>query len=133
MKMMKQILLSGALVAVAAQAGQKFNVQFPFRTPAGDFAAGRYNIEVRHGAAQSYVEMTNVNSRKTVLLYPTNPVTNMRGTERTRLEFACSDGGCDLKRLWHDRSSGMDFKQRKLTSAEKERLTAVRDQVVTAE
>ena len=133
MKTIRTLLLSGAALAVAAQAGQSFNVQFPFRTPAGDMPAGKYQTEVRQLATAQYIELRNVETKRSVILYPTNPVTDIRGHETPRLEFACGTSGCDLKRLWRDGASGHDFRQKKLTPAEKERLANVRTETVAAE
>jgi hypothetical protein len=133
MKTLRALLLSGTALAITAQAGQNYNIHFPFRTPAGDMPAGKYSAEVRQLATSHYIELRNMETNSRVMLYPTNPVVNVNGAERGRMEFACAESGCDLKRMWRDGASGFDFRQKKLTPAEKERITKVRTESVAAE
>jgi hypothetical protein len=114
------------VLAASAQAGQKVDIAFPFSTPAGEQPAGKYNVEFRQLAGGKYVELRNIETGAAVMFHPTNTTTNLRGAETPGFVFSCVQSGCQLKRIWENGVSGYDFRQRKLSPAEAERLAVVR-------
>ena len=129
----RKILLSGIVLAVSAQASQNINIPFAFRTPAGELPAGRYTVEFQPMGTTKYVQLRNVESRASVLFQPSSPVTNIRGTQRPGMIFSCAQSQCNLQRIWQDGVTGFDFRKKKLTPAESERLAVVQMETKAAE
>jgi hypothetical protein len=115
------------LSAVAGQAAQKFDVNFNFNTPAGEHAAGMYAVEVRDNVAGAtkIVYLRHVETGKAVMFYPTSGLQKLNAEGPARLAFKCGDKGCNLAEIWSNANYGYTVRQRKLTPAEAERMTAV--------
>jgi hypothetical protein len=129
----RNILLSAALLAASATAAQKVTISFPFRTPVGELPAGKYTIDFHQIGSGKYLQLRNLATGAGTLFRPTNPVLSYSGTEQPRLIFACADSGCSLKRIWESGASGFDFRPKKLSPAESERLAVVKIEPHTAE
>ena len=128
-----KILLSGAIIAASAQAAQKLTIDFPFRTPVGELPAGTYNVDFTQLGTGKYIQLRNAGTGAAVLFHPNNPVTNIRGTEQPRAIFSCAQSGCTLRRIWTSGVDGFDFRQKKLTPAQAERLAVIPIQASVAE
>jgi len=115
------------LSAAAGQAAQKFDVKFNFRTPAGEHAAGKYVVDARNTTAGAgMIYLRNQDTGKAVVFYPLAPVQKLNADGPARLAFKCSDkNGCNLAEVWSNANFGYTVRQRKITSAEAERMTAV--------
>lgn len=132
-KNIRQTLLSGVLIAAAAQAAQVATINFPFRTPTAELPAGRYQVETKNMGTGKYVELENLDNGKRILFHPSSPVNNVNGNEKPRLVFACASSGCSLQRIWESGSDGFDVMKRKTTPAEAERTAVVNLETKSAE
>jgi hypothetical protein len=96
------------LSAVAGQAAQNFDINFTFRTPAGEHAPGMYSFEVRDGisGATKVVYLRDVETGKAVLFYPISGLEKMKAEGPARLTFKCNDVGCNLAEVWTDPALG---------------------------
>lgn len=109
--------------AFAADAQQKVDVGFAFRTPTGDHAPGAYSLNIRQTAASAHMELRSVETGKAVLFYPLSTLQATRG-EQPRLVFKCADANCDLAEIWTSHA-GYAVRQRKGAAAESEKLAIV--------
>ena len=119
-------LFSGLILAASAQAGQKARIDFPFRTPAGELPAGKYLVETKDMASSKYIQLTNLETSRSVLFYPETQFRETRGGESPRMVFSCTSTGCNLSQIWTESVNGFGIRQKKLSPAEAERLTVVR-------
>jgi hypothetical protein len=115
------------LSAVAGQAAQNFDINFSFRTPAGEHPAGTYTVDVRDNVAGAtrLVYLRNRETRKAVMFYPTAGLQKMNADSPARLTFRCNNVGCNLAEIWTDPTFGWAVRQRKPTPAEAERMAVV--------
>jgi hypothetical protein len=83
------------LTAVAAQAAQRFDVKFNFRTPAGEHAAGKYSAELRDqtAGATKVIFLRNLETGKTVMMIPIAPIEKLQADGPAQLKFP-SPPGC---------------------------------------
>ena len=109
--------------AFAADSTQKVDVNFAFRTPSGEHAAGAYTMQVRQTPTMALMELRSAETGKTVLFYPVSSLLAKRG-EQPRLVFKCGGSGCDLAEVWSD-AEGFAIRQRKPVAGEDRVAVAV--------
>jgi hypothetical protein len=115
------------LSALGAQAAQNFDINFRFRTPAGEHPAGTYTLDVRDGisGATKIIYLRDAETRKAVMFYPVSGIEKMNGDGPARLAFRCNSTGCNLAEVWAGPTFGYAVRQRKPTAAEAERMAVV--------
>lgn len=125
--MIKQIsstLFFGLMLAVSAQATEKVNIAFPFRTPSGELPGGRYTIETKDTSGSKYLQLTNVETKASVLLYPESRLDNHRPAGSARVVFSCGASRCDLAQIWTDSVTGFAVRHPRPAVAEAEPAAA---------
>jgi hypothetical protein len=131
---MKRTLLAAAFLSITAfgaTVSETADVNFKFRTPAGEHAAGSYKLLIRDNApVAGLVELRNTQTGDSVMFYPVSAVQGKRSGENPRLVFKCAAGNCNLAEIWTS-TRGFTIRQRKPTPAEAERMATSVPETVT--
>jgi hypothetical protein len=119
--------VAGLLLGTMGLQAQNFDINFKFRTPAGEHPAGTYTVDVRDGiaGATKIVYLRDAETRKAVLFYPVAGIENMKADGPARLAFRCNSTGCNLAEVWTNPAFGYAVRHRKPTPAEAERMAVV--------
>ena len=104
------LMLATAALMVASSVApaqtMKAQIPFAFRSAGKTMAAGTYLV--RTTSAGDMFQLTDLASGNSILLMPAirlDPPKAWQAGGGGVLQFACSDNGCSLKRIWTDRGS----------------------------
>lgn len=112
------VLAFSLMLAISAQASQKIDISFPFNTPAGELPAGRYVVDMRNLASSKLIQLTHMDTKRSVVFLPVGLLNERSAAESARMEFSCFDGKCSLAELWTDSTTGYEVRHRKPLNSE---------------
>jgi hypothetical protein len=124
---MTRTILTAAILSVSAFGAtvtQKADLKFPFRTPAGEHAAGSYTLQIRDNPGTGgIVELRSKETGKAVMFYPASQLVSNR-REIPRMVFKCTASECRLAEIWTS-SQGFAVRNRTPSPAEAERPVTI--------